>query len=311
MAVTKTLITKPARIGDSWGGQSQVRDLFVVEMGPEDFKLIDRGREWNSPANQADYFAEKRKREIEGGYYWGHITGHSHLVSVLDEGWHDGARRIADLAEKMYDKIPVPVGPRRSIRWQEQGDEMDKNKVYAGQLDRAWRAMPRGRGVAPRVISIDVNVGHNAHVNADDLFWAGAAGVALTDALESVGYRVELYSTSCSVLPDEHAALSRIIAKRAHDPVSPATTAALVAMPATFRWYHLQSWCAAPTAVGSGYGRAANIADGLNHAVRNGVLEGSEVILHHVLSEKQAIESVEQALEQIGLSQDSGVGVMQ
>jgi hypothetical protein len=297
-----------------YGGERNVRGAAtttVVEMGPEDFHLLDTKKalaRYASPANQG--YIDRRVRGDRDPRYWGSVKDNAALAALLREGWAEGAEKIMDLAAELRPLIPSPMGPRRRLRWSDQGDSLEMGRVYSGQLDRAWRSMPRQRDRAPRVISIDADVGQNAGVDAEDLFWAGAAAVALTDALEDAGYRVELFSTSASYLPGGGVALTRLVAKRAQEPLNPVLAAALVSHPATFRWYHLMSWLRHPQEVGWGFGSCSAVQGVLEAAVLEGVLEGAELAISESLSRNEAIKECTAAIERLTQEQDVAEGSM-
>lgn len=297
-----------------WGHRDPFRvtgTTLVVQMDPEDLHMIDDTHDWASEANDT---LATRTVENNDENYWGHIRTLEGLHHAMQRGWGEGTDKIVRLADAVRDKIPHPYGSRRAIRWSDQGDMIDMAKVYQGNLDRAWRSSPRQRERAPRVISLDVDVGQNCMVGADDLFWSGAAAVALTDALEDAGYRVELFATSTTHFEangKRHVGLARFRAKRAHERVNPALVAALVAMPATFRWYHLQSWTKHPHHIGWGFGRSGTIAPALEAAMKQGLLDGAEVAMDNSLSEEAAVAEVTAAIERLTEAEASAEGTIQ
>lgn len=281
----------------------------VVQCDPEDLPLIDDTFAWSSKANRS--LADRTPGGSES--YWGHITDLDHLHEVLRRGWEEGTNKILDLADRIRDAIPHPYGSRRVLTWQDQGDSVDMGRVYSGNLDKAWRSSPRRRERAPRVISLDVDVGENCMIGADDLFWSGAAAVALTDALEDAGYRVELFATSSTHFNAEgkrHAGLMRVRAKMAQERMNPALTAAMVALPATFRWYHLMAWLKHPYHIGYGFGKSGTVDAILQQAMERDLVEGAEVTLQNSLSEERAVEEVTTALERLTSAEGTAEGTM-
>jgi hypothetical protein len=312
MVHVNTFTTQYEGMAKAYGLKRPVGATTIVEMAPEDLHLLEPAKlgEWATPANRSHVSRKIHKMPD----YWGTVSSNEQLAKLLAEGWDEGTKRIVELSDELRALIPTPMGPRRRLRWQDQGDEVCMHRVYSGQLDRAWRSAPRQRAHAPRVISIDADVGHNANVDAQDLFWAGAAAVALTDALEDAGYRVELFSTSATLGERQDsggtAVLSRMVAKRASERLSPGLAAALVSLPATFRWYHLQSWLKSPTFIGWGHGTSLAIKEALDAAVEEGILEGSEVVIRESLSRESAIRECKAAIERITQEQDAGEGSM-
>lgn len=302
--------TSMQKLGRSTSSFDVTGTTLIVQVDPEDLHQIDDTSQWASPENQG--LADRTPGP--SGSYWGHIESLEGLHHAIERGWPEGTEKILRLADRIRDAIPHPYGSRRVLTWSDQGDSVDMGRVYSGNLDKAWRSSPRRRERAPRVISIDVDVGQNCGVDADDLFWSGAAAVALTDALEDAGYRVELYATTTTHFGRKgknHVGLSRFLAKRAQERVNPALTAAMVALPATFRWYHLMSWLKHPFHVGFGFGRSGTVGPALEKAMLEGIVEGAEVSLENSLTEEAAVEEVTTAIDRLTRAEESAEGTMQ
>ena len=303
------IVTTPFDYAASWRG----RHNTIIELGPEDFPQLDQPQVVElAPAHNK---GTARRWTIAGqwrtnhSHYWGHIRNNQHLTEVIRDGWSEGAEKIIKLSDKLRALVPMPVGTRRKLRWSDQGDEVEMHRVYTGQLDQAWRSYPRQRDRAPRVISIDVDIGHNNNVSSEDLFWSGAAAVALTDALELAGYRVELFATWGSAHGSGHT-LTRFRAKAANQSCSPTSVAALVALPATFRYYGLISNVLHSGEVGCDFGHATDVRPMLDACARQAHICLSEYLLTGVLSEQRAVEVCKAAIAQLTAEQDAGQGTM-
>lgn len=108
--------------------------------------------------------------------------------------WADGLatldRFLADLVDS---DIPSPVSRKRRMRYDEtNGDEIDYDRLRSGQ--DFWRTTQRQNTHGPATITILVDICANGGMTAEALGWRGAAAVALTDILESAGYRVALWA---------------------------------------------------------------------------------------------------------------------
>lgn len=264
--------------------RKDVNALYVAELEQHELDLVLDDKAWASPAN----LGKVQGRAPDGSkHYWHGAKSREAVTDMIHNGWPEGVARAQQLADKIKEVTPMPEIPRRRPRWAEQGDEIHMPRVWSGMLDQAWRTTKRERSRGPRVISVDVNVGHNAHVDGDSLFWSGACAVALADALEDVGYRVELFATATSVNGNK-AMLSRFVVKRASDPLNVNNVAALAAHPATFRLHGLHAWARAPWDIGYGFGHACSNSQALDAAVAAGVLEGSEVQIDGALTLEQA-----------------------
>ena len=113
-------------------------------------------------------------------------------VTTLRNGWPEGAQRIAEGVGSI--EAPALVSVRRRVRRGSEGDEVDMQRVWAGDLDHAWARCVPVSVVAPRRVRIIVDMCANGMANARELFWRGAAGVALGDALCEAGYGVTMAS---------------------------------------------------------------------------------------------------------------------
>jgi len=120
-------------------------------------------------------------------------------MSTIDElkhfvhlGWKDGLKRMKDVVVQIKD-IPGIKDIRRIGEWADQGDDLNIDRIYSGDCDRAWRRSKRVlREGASRHGRIFVNISTSAAVHPEDFFWRGAAACAAADILEDAGYRVEI-----------------------------------------------------------------------------------------------------------------------
>jgi len=306
MRTDETNLHLPVYTKDGAQRIDTAREMFVYEIDTSDFREISQ-KTWPSSSNRSTAACH----QITGGTsFWGEgIYNAQSLQDLLDRGWKDGATRCLELSEEVATLIPSPVGPRRQMRWSDQGDEIRMERVYSGELDRAWRSMPRQRGQGPRVISIDVDVGHHGGISASSLFWSGAGAVALTNALETAGYHVELFATACGSNRSGAVALTRARVKRSEDPMNIEVAAALVSHPATFRWYHLRTRLRSKTRFDN-CGLSVRLKDGLDAAVESGMVAGSEVLLPTALTKEEAVANLRAAIEKLDAEQVMGEGVM-
>jgi len=304
--------------GKGFGGKLEspntVGKVMTVEYTPQHFVLID-DKKWASPRNAKRHSNRLAKdphetAEYDTKYYGEGIHSADDIRSITRDGWQEGVDMVRDLSAEVADLVPQPVAPRRRAKRGDFGEEIDMARVYSGQIDTAWRYMGRDRLFGPRVISMDVDVCYNAGVNAKDLFWAGATAVVLVDLLEAAGYRVELYSTAASKNYTDNATLSRILAKRADDPLDLANIAGLVCHPATFRWYHLNATtCDEHSTVPGGYGQACDAETFMEQLVAEGMIEGSDFVVKGVLSREACLETIREVIAKVEESQEAGEGV--
>lgn len=127
---------------------------------------------------------------------WAGMGGPCKLSDVAETtttGWQAGADKLIKAQESM--DIPRLPSIRRHAVWSDRGDEIDMPRVYSGRLDSAWRRTQKSKASSgvPRV-RIVADCMAAGSVNAEDMFWRGAAAVILCDALTAAGYAVEMLS---------------------------------------------------------------------------------------------------------------------
>jgi hypothetical protein len=119
-------------------------------------------------------------------------------------GWAEGVDRVLALECKVREAATLAAKSVRRRRVREgQGDEVDMQSVWRGDISRAWTRTRRQSRVSTRVVSIICNVGGLSNVTAADLFWSGAAALRLANELTAAGYSVGLYAGQYSDNVDE------------------------------------------------------------------------------------------------------------
>lgn len=181
------------------------------------------------------------------------------VADLLSRGWTRGANRIAEVMEGFSTIYTVPKAVRRVGKWSDQGDELDIQRVYTGNLDIAWRECKRAIRTGPQIVRLVCDSIESGGAAADTMFWRGAAVVILADKLQGAGYNVEV----SSVWTGRHGprVICQVIVKPATAPIDITTLASAVACPAFFRalghsWgngvdnhdggYSVDRWIAAP-----------------------------------------------------------------
>ena len=130
-----------------------------------------------------------------GGTWYANIGSMAKAQSLVIDGWQKGAERVgamvAELNEDLSNELPVAI--KRERCWSDEGDELDYDKLRNGDVESCWRTSKRRkRAKLTPAVSILVNWGGGADKTSEQLFWAGAAAVALADILENAGYRTAI-----------------------------------------------------------------------------------------------------------------------
>lgn len=300
-----------AEIRGSYNDNKIGQHMMIVEYGVTDLpKMREHVREFSDPLNIQ--YERKINDDLEEGSnpkWYGGLRNWQEAEAVMSDGWPEGVAKAQPLIEEVEELIPMPKGRKRKLAWRDQGDELDKARLYSGQIDTMWRATPRQVGPAPRTISIEVAVGGNSHQSAEKLFWCGVGAVVLADALEQAGYRVELwgshYTKALSSAPNgQWGILNRCRLKEAMEPLRVDTIAALTAHAGIFRSFGFYAMMAVPQALGSNHGSSRSIKNPIQYASELGVAFKPDVLVSNVYSKEDAVKMIKEALERLTQDQD-------
>jgi len=145
---------------------------------------------WKVEGNKVaglNHFTRKSDRE------WLGMPSVNALRQALTKGWAEGVKRIEEVP---VGDLPEPTSIRRRRVRADQGDEVDMQAVYRGDLSRAWSRTKRQNRTSVRSVSIVIDLAGNANVTSDQLFWRGASGLRLAEELMKAGYSVAIYGAA-------------------------------------------------------------------------------------------------------------------
>ena len=128
------------------------------------------------------------------GFYLGSLKDWRSVDKRMHRGWGKGAEKASKLVEQVAGKVAEPVSVRRRVRWGDEGDEYSRERLLDGHFDSAWRSSGSRFAVANPILTIAINWGGNSNLTQDELFWSGAAAIALIQILEGAGYQTNLYA---------------------------------------------------------------------------------------------------------------------
>jgi len=186
----------------------------------------------------------------EGGnsLRWLGVSSVSEVLNIVNNGWPAGLQQF----KKYFDKVSLPMvkSVRRRKARGDFGDHLDMQRVYAGDLNRAWEKTERrdsGQLRGNRV-TVLTNSAAAASQNATELFWNGVATALICEALQASGRDYELvYShTGYNCMEEEqrtrghlHPVLScfAVKLKSFGEPLSLERIASTVVLPGFFRVY--------------------------------------------------------------------------
>lgn len=163
----------------------------------------------------------------------------SYAEQMLRNGWTAGVTRM-EAAMGSLNEIPVSTSVRRRGCWADAGDSLDMGKVWAGQLETAWRRTTRKASQAPRPVTIWLLAGLSCMESTDAIFWRGAACATLANRLTQAGYAVGITAYNCEGSRLKYGRKGpkfdfQMVIKPHSAPLDIATLAATVALPATIR----------------------------------------------------------------------------
>lgn len=156
-------------------------------------------------------------------------------VALARNGWAAGVNLLADVPT---DKDPpTPRTIRRRLKWGDCGDDVDMQRIWAGQLEAAWRRPTKAQAHGPARVRIIVDSIARGGEDSKSMRWRGVAALRLSDALAEAGYSVQVESGFTARGSDDanNKYVLRTIVKPYEAPLDLAALAATTALPAFFR----------------------------------------------------------------------------
>lgn len=222
--------------------------------------LNDTSTKWNVPTNgeQARRFWNREDK----GVSWLGVKDVPTLRKTLSEGWPEGVAKLEKIALR---ELASPASVRRRRLRSDQGDEVDMQAVWRGDLSRAWTRTRRQSRTGVRSITLVIDLGAPWNVEADQLFWRGASALRLASELLAAGYNVAIYGAIGCTDIDENGRVDTaqfIEIKGEDSPFDIDRLAALTALPGFFRTHLFGGICFAADqrgkTVSDSMGRAEN-----------------------------------------------------
>ncbi|CAB4122600.1 hypothetical protein UFOVP28_19 [uncultured Caudovirales phage] len=182
--------------------------------------------------NQSHVDGKMAQKESEW-YGFSASKGMRDIVGIVKDGWSDGASRLFDAASKV--SKPVMESLSRKRVWADQGESINLDRLYSGDLDTMWQGWRRKRQPKQgRVVKLGCNVAATGSTSTETMFWTGAAIVVLADVLTKAGYSVEvaLYNTATQ---GDSKPLAEVVVKQPDQHLSITSLASTICMPGFFR----------------------------------------------------------------------------
>lgn len=134
-----------------------------------------------------DSFSSQKERET--------LTPLQLGTLCLDRGWKAGADKVAELSVQVAGILAPEDFGRRKRKFSTEGDELDLDRFQA-RHSSPWVDFDRSGRKPSRYLTLVAQNGGNCGISTEEMFWNGAVGVVVCDALEEAGFRVRLIGSS-------------------------------------------------------------------------------------------------------------------
>lgn len=184
-------IEKTADRGDFWF--QKYDSIHEMKEAVSEFEHDGNARLWE------EYESDTR------GKSWLGVNSIGDVIKCVESGWPEGLEQIKSVLENI-EAPELPVLRRKRARGSF-GDEVDMQRVYAGDLDRAWSTLVREEENSKygyQTATLLVDVGSSGGYTSQQRLWAGACAIAISDALEKSGrpVRIVAYNTCSDLTPE-------------------------------------------------------------------------------------------------------------
>jgi len=287
------------------------KQLGLIRLTIDDLLNWERAEELASSTNRqnlnTNLSTSRFETRIGNDPGWYGVRSLEELREKMEKGSKEHASRVSDMYATLRGSLPTKMlqlpDRRRRARWREEGDELDREAVYRGELDRAWRRMEREPGSVP-VVTVVFQWGANSNRAADDLFWSGALATLLTDHLIATGHDVELLGLDYIEHDRGVHTCTLIDMKTAQEPLRVGTLATATAVPAVYRTqvFRLRQAHKAKTRRNGSVGGTVRATEKQVHeALGHFGIDAREIVfLPLVYSLEAAIAAAKEALADIG-----------
>ena|ERR1043166_10252420 len=189
-------------------------------------------------------------------------------LALARDGWPEGAARVKQIATALSDRIQGSLNERQIAAWDVTGADVDVGRFVVGEPENMIDFVPDVVNAPAKFLRVVINISASHAFTVDQITRKGAAVVALVDALESQGYRVEIDAVECSASDRRptHTHTTVIRLKQAGEPCEIDRLAFAMAHPAMLRRLHfsfvetLSAEWRARIHVGGNYGYPWNAA---------------------------------------------------
>jgi hypothetical protein len=178
-------------------------------------------------------YSAMASRNCEQSQAWDYCAGWQGAVDLAGRGWPEGLARVEAIRANISAVVAREL-TRPAWAFDVAGAVPDVARYLAGEPENMLT--PCEETAPARIVRLVVNLTASCNITADAMYQRGAAALALVDAIESTGARVEIAAADCirSRSTDNMRALV-VTLKRAEDHAEPDRLAFALAHPATPR----------------------------------------------------------------------------
>lgn len=184
------------------------------------------------------------------------------VKEFVHEGWESGVKQLTKLSEKITTQLEPSLNFTRNKIWKDFGEEIDMQRVYSGQLDRAWLGFNKKRLTKKnKTITLYTRLGGNCNIVSEELFHQGATCLILTDILEKQDFRVEIvgWSHVTNLYSSKGKSLyTELSIKKPETPVNLNSLASVVALAGFYRVFYFKAMLSVNEVANNSLGQSVN-----------------------------------------------------
>jgi hypothetical protein len=113
-------------------------------------------------------------------------------LRLARHGWPEGRERMSAMHRRLTDLIRQRVNSRQEVMWDVAGATVDVGRFCEGCPENMMYFEPAPMEGKGRIVKVSVNVSASCAIEAEDIYWRGAAVIGLCDLLEANGFSVEI-----------------------------------------------------------------------------------------------------------------------
>lgn len=160
----------------------------------EDFKQLQQAQPQHIDSHRHDTFTARAAMS-----WYGCEDGFDGCMRRVETGWPELRRTLHEMMKDV--ELELPVFPtqsevrRRKRKWMDQGDTLNIQRVWNGQLETAWQKPVRVNRMQPNTkrVTLAFDVSANGAVSNDQAMWRAALSQLLCDSLARAGRVFEVW----------------------------------------------------------------------------------------------------------------------